>query len=149
VTRVTRVGGTEQVAQDAASQQLNLISTHKPSTDLLMQTDAVALDYAGFLLYQTKDPELRLTTLVILPQADPDNLYPLVLGLDFGDRIRITYNPPGGGTVTREVFIRGITHSIEEGEWVTVFALQSAARWSFMVLDHNTLGKLDENALGF
>jgi len=149
MVRVTRVGGTEQVAQDAASQQLNLIRTHKPSTDLLMQTDAVALDYAGFLLHQTKDPELRLTSFVILPQADPDNLYPLVLGLDFGDRIRITYNPPGGGTITREVFIRGITHSIEQGKWITVFTLQSAARWSFMVLDHNTLGKIGENALGF
>jgi len=147
--RVTRVGGTEQVAADAASISLNLTRTHKPSAELIMQTDTAALDYASFLLYQSKDPELRLTTLVVLPQADPDNLYPLVLGLDFGDRIRITYNPPGGGTVTREVFIRGIVHSIEQGEWITVFTLQSATKWSFLTLDHATLGKLNENALAY
>lgn len=147
--RVTRVGGIEQVVGDAASQQLNLIRTHTPAAELPMQSDQVAGDYAGFLLYQCKDPELRLTELVVLPQVDPDNLYPLVLGLDFGDRIRVTYDPPGGGTVTREVFIAGIGHRIEQGEWVTVFALQSAARWSFLTLDHATLGRLDYNALAY
>lgn len=146
--RIARVGGVEQTAQDTASQQLYLIHTHQRD-DLLMQTDTVAEDYADFALYQSKDPELRFGAIEIRPQRDETNLFPQALGRRFGDRIRIKRRPPGSGTITRETFIRGISHETDGESWTTTWTLQSATTWSFLILDHVTLGKLDENALGF
>ena len=147
--RATRVGGTEQVAQNTASQTAYLTRTFM-ATGLTMQDDPTALDWARFILYQTKDPELRFSALEILPQRDENNLYPQVLGREFGDKLRIARRPPGGGAATvRQVYIRGIGHEITQDDWRTVWVLQSATRWSFLVLDNNTLGRLDFNAVAF
>lgn len=146
---ISRVGGTEQVADDSASQALNLIRTHTRN-DLLMQTDAVAAEYATFLLHTAKDPELRFSAMSVKPHRAESSLFPQVLGRRLGDRIRILRRPPGGGTITREVFIRGIEHTMTyEGDWVTKWTLQSATKWSFLILDHTTLGLLDSNALAY
>lgn len=146
--KITRVGGSEQTEEDTASQSLNLIHTHR-RTDLLMETDGAANDYAGFLLYQAKDPELRFSSLTLRPQRDATNLFPQALGRRFGDRIRIVRRPPGGGSISREVFIRGVEHEISPLNWTTRWVLQSATKWSFLILDHATLGALDSNALSY
>lgn len=148
LVQISRTGGSQQVVEDAASRQLYLTHTHR-RTDLTMQTDAAALEYANFILHQSKDPELRFSELRIIPLRDEDCLFPQVLGRRFGDRIRILRRPPGGGTITREVFIRGVQHDYDGENWVTDWVLQSATKWGFFLLDHGTLGALDDNALGF
>jgi hypothetical protein len=148
VARVTRVGGAEQVAEDTSSIELNLQHVFR-RTDLSMQTDAVALDFANFIVYQAADPELRFSQLTIRPRRDEDQLFPQVLGREFGDRIRVIRRPPGGGTISREVFVRGVEHHIAPMDWTTTWSLQSATRWAFLILDHATLGTLDENALAY
>lgn len=146
---ITRVGGSEQTAEDAASRQQYLTHTHRRS-DLIMQTDSAALDYAEFVVYQSKDPELRFATLEVRPRRDEAALFPQVLGRRLGDRIRIIRRPPGGGTITRDAFIRGVQHDVDnDRQWVTLWALQSATKWSFLTLDHATLGVLDSNALSY
>lgn len=146
--RIARTGGTQQTAQDATSRTKYLTHSYE-RTDLLMESDGVALDYANFILQQTKDPELRFSTLVIRPHRDPDNLFPQVLGREIGDRITIKLQPPGGGTITRDVFVRGIRHEIHLDWWETTWTLQAATMWAFLVLDNATLGTLDENALAY
>lgn len=146
--KITRVGGAEQTQEDTTSQALNLIHTHR-RTDLLMQTDSIALDYAGFVLYQVKDSELRFSSMTLRPQLDGASLFPQALGLRFGDRIRIVKRPPGTGSISREVFVRGVEHDISSLDWTAKFTLQSATKWGFLVLDHTTLGVLDDNALSY
>lgn len=148
--RITRVGGAEQQADNAASQAAYLVHSD-PRTGLLMQTDSDALSYAGWLVYYGKDPEQRVDQLVINPNLDPDNLYPQVLGRELGDRITIVLRPPGGGSaVTQDVFIRGIQHELIPGaQWLTTWSLQAASKYSFLILDNAVLGKLDSNALSF
>lgn len=149
VVRIANVGGVQQTAEDVASQREYLTHGHE-RTDLLMQTDAEAADYAAFILHQSKEPELRFTSLSIKPNDDQDALFPQVLGRDFGDRVRLTRRPPGGGTVTRDSFVVGVTHEVSgPNEWRTTWALQSATRWAFVTLDHSTLGVLDSNALAY
>jgi hypothetical protein len=149
LVRVARTGGTQQTATDLTSVQTYLTHTHD-RTDLQLETDATVADYAAFVLYQSKDPELRFTSLAVNPHDDEPALFPQVLGRAFGDRISITRRPPGGGTVTRSVFIRGVQHTIEAtGEWTTTWALQSATRWNFLTLDSLTTGALDANALAY
>lgn len=146
--RISRVGGTEQQVDDAASQSLYLIRTVKRD-GLLMQTDPEAKDYAGFLVYVAAQPELRFATMTLFPREDPANLWPHALGRFIGDRITITRRPPGGGSpITRDVFIQGIEH-VMDVNWRTTFTLQSATRYAFFILDHAVLGKLDSNALGY
>lgn len=147
--RITRVGGTQQTADDAASQSLNLIRTYE-RTDLIMETDPVASDHANYILRLAKDPELRFATLMIWPHADETNLFPQVLSRQIGDRLTIIRRPPGT-SITRDVFVRGISHSIdvENLKWQTAFTLESATRYTFFVLDHATLGVLDTDALGY
>lgn len=149
--RIARVGGIQQTADDGASQALNLIRTYE-RTDLLMETDSVAADHANYILRLAKDPELRFATLTVWPHSDEANLFPQVLGRQVGDRLTVTRRPPGGGSaITRDVFVRGISHMLDNSghDWRTVWTLESATRYQFFVLDHATLGQLDSNALGY
>lgn len=151
LARITRVGGTEQLAQDATSQQNYLTHAYERS-DLLMQSDSVAADHANGIVYLSKDPEYRFEALTINPLTDPDDLFPQVLGREIGDRITVRRRPPGGGaTIEREVLIRGINHDVDfrQGTWMTTWQLQAASKASFFVLNHATLGKLNNNALAF
>ena len=148
---ITREGGTVQTAQDSTSITKYLIRAYEKD-GLLMETDDAALDYARFILHVAKDPERRFATLTIRPHGDPDDLWPQVLGREIGDRITVIRRPPGGGDpIERDAFIRGIAHDIPEAteDWTTTWLLQSATKYSFLILDHATLGQLDSNALAY
>lgn len=148
--RISRVGGTQQTAEDPTSQTRYMKRTWGRS-DLLMQTDAEALDYARYVLSLQKDAELRFAAITVDPYADPANLWPQVLGRELGDRITIKFTPPGGGArITRDVFIRGITHDIGPKAWRTTWALQDATtKFTFFIFDDPSLGRLDSNAFAF
>lgn len=150
VVRIGNAGGIQQTASDATSQQQYLTHTYE-RTDLLLQTDAEAADYAAFVLYQSKDPELRFTQLTVNARDDDAALFPQVLGREVGDLISLTRRPPGGGPVTtRRCFVVGIAHDVPgPNEWRTTWALQPATKWTFMTLDSPTRGALDTSALAF
>lgn len=151
LTRITRVGGAEQVAQDATSIQ-NFLTHAYERSDLLMQSDTVAASHGSFIVYLSKDPEYRFEALTINPLTDPANLFPQVLGREIGDRITVRRRPPGGGVlIEREVLIRGIAHevSFRDATWMTTWQLQSTTKFSFLTLNHATLGQLNNNALGY
>lgn len=150
IARIAREGGTQQTAEDAASVAKYLPHTFE-RTDLLMESDVVAADYAAFLVFVGKDAELRFSELVIDPQRDPDNLFPQVLGRQIGDRIQINLRPAGGGDpIEREVFVRGIAHQITRTTWQTTWTLQSASRFSAaFILDDVDDAELDADALTF
>lgn len=148
LVRATRVGGAAQTVQDATSQALYLTRPYERS-DLILQTDADAADWARYVLYQSKDPELRFSQLRVNPLRDPASLFPQVLGRDIGDRITIIRRPPGGGTITREVYIRGVQHDITPSTWMTTWTLQSASKFAFLILGDPELGLLGSNALAY
>ncbi len=133
VVRIAREGGVTQEARDDTSVFQFLEHTFE-RTDLLMQTDQEAANYAGFLLSQSKDPEVRFRQITVNPAAQPDDLWPQVFGRDFGDRITIRSRPPGVGLVERDVFIRGIAGSYAGINRLTVtWTLQPASRKTGLV----------------
>jgi hypothetical protein len=150
IIRGARVGGTQQIAQDASS-----IAEYRRRTwqrsDLLHQTDAEVADYVAYVLSLLKNNELRVASMTVNPLADPDRLFPQVLGRKLGDRVTVKFAPPGGGDrIIRDVFIRGIDHTIGLDTWQTKFAFQDATnKFQFFVLDNATLGRLDNNALAY
>lgn len=149
--RVTVIGGTEQLEVDSASVTENQPKTYEKS-GLYLQDDITASNFAEWILYISKDPEVRFDSLAMQPIADADYLFPHVLTREIGDRVRIVYRPPGGGLdIIREVFIRGISHSIGQESWVTSWIFQSATRYisNFFILGSSTNGVLDQNILSF
>lgn len=147
---ISRAGGAQQQVDNATSQASYLI---RPllRTDLLMETDSGAADWAGYLVSLAGQPELRFASMSVFPRENEATLFPQVLGRQLGDRLTIIRRPPGGGSpITRDVFIRGIEHQVsDEFEWRTVWTLESATRYQFMILDNALLGMLDNNSLGF
>lgn len=143
---IARVGGTTQSASDADSIARNLTHTHT-RTDLLLESDTESADYARTIVARHKDNELRFDSLVLEPDDD-DALWPVALGLRFGDRITVRRRPPGGGAlIERSCFVEGKDIDLPaRGKWRFTFALSDAANTGGLVLDHATRGALDTSA---
>lgn len=152
--RVARVGGVQQVKSDAVSISKYLTHTFDRS-DLLLETDAEASNWAGWALSQDKDPELRFASIVVDPMGhadtDEDALFVQCLSRQIGDRITTVRRPPGGGSpIIQDSFIRGISHDILERSWRTTWQLQAASHFSFWTIGHPTLGAVGTvNAIAF
>jgi hypothetical protein len=147
--RLSRVGGTQQTAQDATSITEYRIRTWGRS-DLLHQTDTEVADYAAYVLSLLKDYEVRIAQITVNPLADPANLWPQVLGRKLGDRVTVKFTPPGGGArISRDVFIRGITHDIGTADWSTTFVFQDATKFAALIFDNTVTGKLDTGRFAF
>ena len=146
---ITRSGGsTAQVAQDAASLTDNLISALS-RTDLLMQTDAAAKDWAGEVVGLLSQLEQRFLSVTFSPPNDP-RLWGPALRAELGDRITMRRRPIGGGTmIERDCFIESITHPLDPdvGTWVVAFELSDAEKWLGLVLDDPVRGVLDSRQL--
>jgi hypothetical protein len=149
LVRATRVGGTEQVAQDAASRDRYRDHPHEEMA-LMLETDAEALSWAGYVLHQDRLPELRFTSITFNPEADPDGLWPQACGRQIGDRVTVVRRPPNVADDSREVFVRSIEHTYTApASWETKFGLQPADKYSFFVIGHATQGRIGRNALAF
>ncbi len=96
--QATRAGSTSlQEAQDAASIAKYQFPRTYPRTDLILQNDSDALNWAQWVLSVSRGAEDRFETITIDPQADPANLWPQVLGREIGDRIQVWHRPAGFG----------------------------------------------------
>lgn len=147
--RIARVGGTQQSVTNSASATAYLPRSLE-RTDLLYDSDAQSLDMANFLLNNAKDPELRISTLDVQCRADDTRLFPVVAAARIGNRYRVTLRPPGGGTLTRDVFLRGWRHSITPDKWNSSWTFQSADRFgSSLIVGSPVLGMVDTATVGF
>lgn len=149
---IGRNGGTPQTVSNTASIARYLVKTYS-RTDLLMQTDAVALEYASALLYQHGTAVRRFTELDFRrPSFDvEDVVWPQVLGRQFGDRITVIRRPAGGGEpIQQDAFVRGVTHSVSlDQQWTTSWVLQPADKYSFYTIEHPQLGRIGLNPIAF
>jgi hypothetical protein len=148
---VTRIGGSARVNEDTASVARNQYKTFEKS-GLWLIDDTTVDNYGEWIVYISKDPEVRFDTLVLKPNSNPDFLFLQIHIREFGDRIRITRYPPGGGLpINREVFIRGINHNVGQEDWTTQWVLQSATRYvpNFFILGSSTNGVLGQNILSY
>jgi hypothetical protein len=151
--QATRAGGTLQEVQDAASVAKYLFPRSYARSDLILQSDPDALNWAQYVLYIAKGGEDRFESLAVDPAADPASLWPQVLGREIGDRIQVWTRPAAlPGPVSKDCFVAGITHQWDSvtSAWLTTWTLQDAGKYgSFLTLDNPTTGQLDANALTF
>lgn len=146
--RVTRTGGTEQVATDSTSQSAYFTRTLTRTLPLYDDTEALAL--AQYLIGLYAAPIFRFSSVTLDGQMS-DPLWPYMLGLAISNRITIIQTPPPITTaIQADCYVESIAHDVtatEEGFfWRTTFGLSSAeglAGGSFWVLDSATYSVLD------
>jgi len=127
---VTREGGTEQSAVNADS--VSLYGTRSIShSGLFCETDTQSALLADFDIFRFADPEYRVASLIVYPASSAATYWPLVLGSRVGDLCTVKVPTPSGITVTRSVFVTGISHTMTSaGEWTVRYGFASAAPWT-------------------
>ena len=145
---VTRTGGTVQSATNAASVAKYFAHTYNIQ-NLLMQTDAVALDYA--LAYVASRAETSVRCDAIELDLYTDNYtagITAALDLDFFDPVTITTNQPGASTLTKTLQVFGVAHSVTPNKWRTTFTTLEPVIDGF-ILNSDRYGILDTNVLSY
>ncbi len=121
----TRKDGTPQTASDETS-QLDYFKRTLEESELLAVSDTEMLDRATWMLSRRKAPRWRMDTLMLDPEGD-DRLWPIVLGLELGDRITVNHRPAGGAAIGGDYWIRQISLDISEDfRWRVVYGLSPA-----------------------
>jgi hypothetical protein len=145
---VTRTGGTPQVASNAASITKYFVHSYNQQ-DLLMQTDAVALDYAQAYVASRAETSIRCDAIELDLYTDNYNTGILAaLNLDFFDPVTITTNQPGASTLTKTLQVFGVRHFITPNMWRTTFTTLEPVIDGF-ILDSTIYGVLDTGVLAY
>ena len=142
-------GGTDQIANDVASQTEYGISTLNLS-GLLLVDDAAALTLATDLLDRYKEPEYRFDRIQTIynPLASGDQV--TLTGVDLADVVRITRTYPTGtpASVTKDYSIENIRHVISPSSHTVEYGLAVADLVYAFILDDALYGVMDStNAL--
>ena len=145
---ITRTGGTAQVATDAASIAKYFAHSYNQQ-NLLMQTDAVALDYAQAYVASRKETSIRCDAITLDLYTDNYNAGIIAaLDLDFFDPITITTNQPGSSTLTKTLQVFGVSMAITPGSWKTTLTTLEPIIDGF-ILDSAIYGLLDTGVLAY
>lgn len=143
VATYTRVGGTPQTAADSVSRAVYGMR-RDTRTGLLCETDGQVLSLARWRIARSSAPEKRFTKIVVHPRRNPAVMFPIVLGLEVRDLVRVISRPPGGYTMTRDCHIAGIHHQITPKNWTTTLDLWSASPYAAITTSRWGVGKWGE-----
>jgi hypothetical protein len=145
---VTRAGGTAQVATNAASITKYFIHSYFLN-NLLMQTDAVALDYAQAYCASRAETSIRCDAVELdLYSPNYDTGIIAALNLNFFDPITVITTQPGGSTLDKTLQIFGVAMNITPNTWKTVFTTLEPIIDGF-IIGNVDYGVLDQNVLSY
>lgn len=135
----TRDSGTTQYVADADSINRYTAKTSTASTINTSDSDVKSIIEQN--LASTSTPIERIDQLQISPRQDI-NLWPKVLGLGFGDRVKVNVTNPNGTTFSDEVWIESITHNISSSNQTWNYTISfSPAGSSAWILGQAKLGE--------
>ena len=140
--QITRSGGTTQSASNTASIDKYFIHSYNQQ-DLLMQTDAVALDYARAYVASRAETTIRCDAIELdLYSPDYNSGIIAALNLDFFDPITVITTQPGGSQLEKTLQIFGVANIITPNSFRVVFTTLEP------VIDGFILGNVDYGVLG-
>lgn len=91
---------------------------------------------AMFRIAKRGTPTPYIEGLKVLPRDDPDVMFPVVLGLELGDRIAWKRRPQGiGPAIERDAIVEGVNHSLGPLKWETTFLVDSSDATKFFLFD--------------
>ena len=132
-TSITRAGGTAQVANNTVS-QIQYFPHSYTATDLLVQTDAQALDIAQAYTATRAETTLRVDSLTLdLNTAGYTAGTTAALTLDFFDTIRVKNVGQDGTVIDKTLQCMGVAHEITPGTWNTTFVTSEPIIDSFII----------------
>jgi hypothetical protein len=145
---ITRAGGTAQTAINQPSIDKYFIHSYNQQ-NLLMETDAVALDYAQAYVASRAETSIRCDAIQLDLYTDNYNLGIIAaLSLDYFDPVTITTNQPGGSTLTKTLQVFGVAMSITPNSWKTTLTTLEPIIDGF-ILDSSIYGLLDSGVLSY
>ena len=145
---ITRTGGTAQTAINQASIDKYFIHSYNLQ-DLLMQTDAVALNYARAYVASRAETSVRCDGIELdLYTSNYDAGITAALSLDFFDPIRVVTTQPGGSTLDKTLQIFGVANTITPNSFRVFFTTLEPVI-DALILNNNIYGTLDYNVLSY
>ena len=146
--QVSRAGGSAQTAINQPSIDKYFIHSYNLQ-DLLMQTDAVALDYARAYVASRAETQVRCDGIELDLYTDNYNSGIIAaLELDFFDPIRIVTTQPGGSTLDNTLQIFGVATTITPNSFRVFFTTLEPVI-DALILNNNIYGTLDYNVLSY
>ena len=145
---ITRIGGTTQTYTDATSVDTYFLHS-VASNNLLMQTDAVAMDLATAYVASRKDSTIRIDSMTLdLTTPSYSAGVTAALSLDYFDNVTISNIQPNGDTITKTLQIQGVSHDITPNSWFSTFTTMEPITDGF-ILDSTLYGILGTSALAW
>ena len=145
---VSRTGGTAQTATNAASIAKYFIHSYNLQ-DLLMQSDAVALDYARAYVASRQETSIRCDALELdLYTPNYDTGIVAALGLQFFDPITVSTTQPGGSLLEDTLQIFGVANTITPNSFKVVFTTLEPVIDGF-IIGNVDYGVLDQSVLSY
>ena len=143
--QISRLGGSPQTAINQPSIDKYFIHSYNLQ-DLLMESDAVALDYARAYVASRAETTIRCDAIELdLYTLNYDTGIVAALNLDFFDPITVITTQPGGSKLEKTLQIFGVSNTITPNSFRTVFTTLES------VIDGFILGycALDEDVLSY
>ena len=145
---VTRTGGSVQTASDAASIEKFFTHSYNQS-NLLMETDAEALDYAQAFVASRKDTTVRVDELTLDLQQDNYTAGTVAaLTIDFFDPVSVTTTQPNSTTLSKTQQVFNVSHQITPSNWKVKLGTAEPIIDGF-ILDSSLWGILDTSVLSY
>ena len=146
--QVTRTGGTTQTAINQPSIDKYFVHSYNQQ-DLLMETDAVALDYAKAYVASRAETTVRCDAVTLdLYTRDYNDGIIAALSLDFFDPVTVTTTQPGSSDLSKTFQVFGVAHQITPNSWKTEFTTLEPIIDGF-ILDSTLSGILDTSVLSY
>jgi hypothetical protein len=143
---MTIVGGTQQVAEDAAS-IAKYFSHQLNESNLVAQTDADALNIAQIYVATRAETTIRIDAMTV-DLLDPDVPTATMLALDYFSNLKITNVQPDGSTIVKTLQAQGLDWNITPNSMkVTVTTLEPIVEG--FILDSSISGIIDTNILAY
>lgn len=149
---VTNSGGIVARRTDATSIKRFFPNSYERAINVADDNEAIAA--AQWILNDHKDPQQRVAALTLDPASNP-TLWPVVLGLEIGDRVTVKTRPKAansgaGFTMSGDYFIESISHDsidMDAGVWRTSLTMSPVPALQAFILDDATYGVLDDATL--
>lgn len=147
---VGRKNGITVRVQDQASVDRYGPRRYDGLTDLPIQSDLEAIDLANWLVGRYSTPMVRVDTVTFDANTAPATLFPQILGIDTGNAVNLSHQPPGGGPawVTTQILEKK-SDTVTPTTWKSTWTLSAADAKTYMTLDDAVAGLLDVGALSY
>jgi hypothetical protein len=144
VVTFTRHAGSPQTVFDSGSIDEYFTRTYERS-DLVMETNAIALSRANQVLAYRKQVRLRVDS-ITLDLSSPSNRIVPGLTLDIGDPIIVNRDMAAGTSLSLRITVQGVSHTITPDRWTTTFTTAYPLTTAF-ILGSSEFGILGTNTL--